>query len=315
MQFSQNKHSLKKAIAMRHAHNRSSDSRTSNTSIAHSTALLLTAVVATSLAPTASANLLSNPGFEISAFTSAANVLTNFSGFQGVWGPEVGGITFATGGVTPAAGVNMLEMNDDGASYTQAFQTVDVSSFSTMINAGSATVNGSALFNTVGGYTGAFSAVNVSFFSGNSYGTLLGNSGSGTLNLDANPLTWERHGCCFKWRTRTHRLETIPASSMTHSWTSCPLPARSRCWDLQDCVDAVVATKCAPTPRLIHITHQSGDSTILRASRSTDRGELPSALLLVMIHTPRPAVSAARARCANASRLASSGSTSASNGS
>ena len=191
MQFSQNKHSLKKAIAMRHAHNRSSDSRTSNTSIAHSTALLLTAVVATSLAPTASANLLSNPGFEISAFTSAANVLANFSGFQGVWGPEVGGITFATGGVTPAAGVNMLEMNDDGASYTQAFQTVDVSSFSTMINAGSATVNGSALFNTVGGYTGAFSAVNVSFFSGNSYGTLLGNSGSGTLNLDANPLTWE----------------------------------------------------------------------------------------------------------------------------
>ena len=151
------------------------------------------AVCSATLAPQlASANLLTNPGFEVSAWTTANNVLTNFPGFQGVWGPEVGGITGATGGVTPASGVNMLEMYDDGLSYTQTFQSVDVSAFSTMINTGSATVTGDAFFNTVGGYIGAFSAVNISFHSGPSYGTLLGGSGSGTLTLDANPLTWEQ---------------------------------------------------------------------------------------------------------------------------
>ncbi len=153
---------------------------------------LIAACGSTLFAQNAHANLLSNPGFEISAFTSAANVLTNFTGFQGIWGPEVGGITFATGGVTPLSGVNMLEMYTDGLSYTQTFQAVDVSAYSTMINTGSATVTGDAFFNTVGGYIGAFSLVNVAFCSGASWGTLLGNSGNGTLTLDANPLTWEQ---------------------------------------------------------------------------------------------------------------------------
>lgn len=114
----------------------------------------------------AHANLLNNPGFEISAFTSAANVLTNFPGFQGIWGPEVGSITGATAGVTPAAGSNMLRMDDDGLSYTQAFQVVDVSSFGATISTGTAMVNASAFFNTVGGFTGAFSLINVAFLAG-----------------------------------------------------------------------------------------------------------------------------------------------------
>lgn len=176
---------------MLNAHTRSFRIHTLKSALTRDAAVIVSAIVATSVAPSASANLLSNPGFEISAFTSAGNVLTNFSGFQGIWGPEVGGITFATGGVTPAAGVNMLEMYDDGLTYTQTFQTVDVSSFSTMINAGSATVNGSALFDTVGGYIGALAIINISFFSGPTYGSLLGNSGNGVLNLDGNPLTWE----------------------------------------------------------------------------------------------------------------------------
>jgi len=66
-----------------------------------------------------------------------------------------------------------------------------VSSFSALINAGNAQVNASAFFNTVGGYTGAQSSVAVLFFSGATYSSLLGNSGFGGLNLDANPLTWE----------------------------------------------------------------------------------------------------------------------------
>jgi hypothetical protein len=144
------------------------------------------------IAGQASAVLLTNPGFEISAFTSASNVLNNFTGFQGVWGIEVGGITVAALGVTPAAGNNMLGMTDDGLSYTQTFQAVDVSSYAALINSGNATVNANALYNTNGGYTGAFALVNVMFFSASNFGSMLGNSGNGTLNLDANPNTWEQ---------------------------------------------------------------------------------------------------------------------------
>ncbi len=143
------------------------------------------------IASSASANLLTNAGFEVSSWTGAGNVLGNFPGWQGVWGPEVGVITGPSGGVSPAAGSNMLELNDDGLSYTQAFQTVDVTSFSGLINSGTATVNASALFNTVGGFTGALAIVNVSFFSGSTYGSLISASPNGALFLDANPQTWQ----------------------------------------------------------------------------------------------------------------------------
>jgi hypothetical protein len=152
---------------------------------------LAATLVAAAASHTSSANLLSNPGFEISAFTGAGNVLNNFTGFQGVWGIEMGSITGPIIGVTPASGGQMLEMTDDFISYTQTFQAVDVSSYAALINAGNAQVNASALFNTNGGYIGAFSLVNVSFFSSSVYSSLLGNSGNGTLNLDGNPLSWE----------------------------------------------------------------------------------------------------------------------------
>jgi len=154
-------------------------------------ALLGAATIALALAGAAHANILSNPGFEIPTTTSAANVLTNFPGFAGIWGPEVGAITTATLGVTPAAGSRMLGMTTDGLTYTQTFQAVDVSSFGGLINAGQAQMTAGALLNTNGGYTGAFGIVNVQFFSGPSFGASIGNSGNGSLTLDANPLTWE----------------------------------------------------------------------------------------------------------------------------
>ena len=152
---------------------------------------LTTAIAAAALAHTAHANLLNNPGFEISAFTGAGNVLNNFTGFQGVWGVEMGGIVGPTLGVNPASGSNMLAMTDDFISYTQTFQAVDVSSYAALINAGNAQVDASALFDTNGGYIGAFGLVNVMFFSSSVYSSLLGNSGNGTLTLDGNPLSWE----------------------------------------------------------------------------------------------------------------------------
>lgn len=135
--------------------------------------------------------VLTNPGFETPTTTAAGNVLTNFPGFAGIWGPEMGSITTATMGVTPFAGSRMLQMTDDGLSYTQTFQAIDVSSFGGMINAGQAQMTASAWLNTNGGYSGAFGLVNVMYFSGPAWGSMIGNSGNGTLTLDANPLTWE----------------------------------------------------------------------------------------------------------------------------
>lgn len=145
-----------------------------------------------SLAVAGSANaVLTNPGFETPTTTSASNVLNNFTGFAGIWGPEAGSITTATMGVTPFAGSRMLQMTDDGLTYTQTFQAIDVSAFGGMINAGQAQLTASAWLNTNGGYTGAFGLVNVMYFSGPTYSSMIGNSGNGTLSLDANPQTWE----------------------------------------------------------------------------------------------------------------------------
>jgi len=152
---------------------------------------LLTATAALTLVGAAQANILNNPGFETPTTTSAANVLNNFPGFAGVWGPEVGSITTAALGVTPATGGRMLGMTTDGLSYTQAFQAVDVSAFSGMINAGQAQMVAGALYNTNGGYTGAFAIVNVQFFASSTFSSLIGNSGNGTLTLDNDPTSWE----------------------------------------------------------------------------------------------------------------------------
>ena len=136
-------------------------------------------------------NLLTDPGFETNPTTTASNVLNFFATYQGQWGPEMGSITGPMLGVNPASGSQMLSMTDDGGSYTQTFQAVDVSAYAGMINSGSAVVSASAFYNTVGGYIGAFGAVGVEFFSAASYGSGLGYSGSGVLTLDANPQTWE----------------------------------------------------------------------------------------------------------------------------
>jgi len=139
----------------------------------------------------ANGNILNNPGFEVATTTTAANVLGNFTGFQGIWAPEMGSITTATLGVTPAAGARMLGMTNAGGAASQTFQSVDVTAYAALINSGTATMNASALYNTNGGYTGAQGSIVVQFFTTSNYGSLIGNSGFGTLALDANPLTWE----------------------------------------------------------------------------------------------------------------------------
>ena len=165
---------------------------TSNNAARRSSLASLAAIaVGLASASAANANILNNPGFEVATTTSVSNVLGNFTGFQGIWAPEMGSITTAILGVTPAAGARMLGMTDDGLTATQAFQAVDVTAYAALINSGTATMNASALYNTNGGYTGAQGSMVVQFFTAASYGSLIGNSGIIGLALDANPQTWE----------------------------------------------------------------------------------------------------------------------------
>lgn len=140
--------------------------------------------------PSARANLITDPGFELNPLDTISNTLNNFPAYQGVWGVEAATITGADGGVTPAQGVKMLNMVDDGLTYTQAIQIIDVTLYAALINSGSATVNMSALFDANQNLPAALGAVNVTFFSANNWGSMTGGIGN-SLTLDSATNTWE----------------------------------------------------------------------------------------------------------------------------
>lgn len=136
-------------------------------------------------------NLLVDPGFESNPLDTIGNVLGNFPAYQGVWGVEAATITGVDGGVTPAGGVKMLRMTDDGNVATQAVQVTDVSSYSALISSGSGVVNLSGLFNVDQSVPAAIGGVTISFFSGSNFGSLISFFTSNLTPLDANPATWE----------------------------------------------------------------------------------------------------------------------------
>ena len=146
----------------------------------------------TSSTPSAASNLLVDPGFESNPLTTAANVLNNFPGFQGQWGAENGSITGTVGPVSPYQGKLMLSMSDDGiqGGYTQTFQATDVSAYAALINSGGATVNMTAYFNADPNVSAALGGVSVSYFTGNTYGTLTTYI-TNSLTLDNSTSTWE----------------------------------------------------------------------------------------------------------------------------
>jgi hypothetical protein len=150
---------------------------------------LVLAIVAST--QSARANLLVDPGFEVNPLDTASNVLNFFATYQGIWGVEAATITSAENGVTPAQGVQMLRMVDDGLTTTQGFQVTDVTSYAALIDSGGATVNLSALFNVDKAVPAAVSAVYVQFFSAASYGSQIGSYIGSGLTLDTSPNTWE----------------------------------------------------------------------------------------------------------------------------
>ena len=149
------------------------------------------ALIFAAAARPARANLLVDPGFELNPLDTAYNVLNFFPTYQGIWGVEVATITVAENGVTPAQGVKMLRMLDDGNVATQGFQVIDVTSYAGLIDSGAATVNFSALFNVDKGVPAAAGAVYMQFFSASNYGSQIGSYISIGLNLDNLDTTWE----------------------------------------------------------------------------------------------------------------------------
>jgi PEP-CTERM motif len=138
-------------------------------------------------------NLLTDPSFENNPLTNYVQILgppynTN------TWGAEMATISGVSDGITPANGSLMLNMADDGGLTTQAFQLIDVSPYSTDINAGLVTVDASGLYNVPAAVAAAVSSVNVSFY--DSLHSSLGfvSVGSNTLSggfVDSNVNTWE----------------------------------------------------------------------------------------------------------------------------
>ncbi len=145
------------------------------------------------LASYTTSNLLTDPSFE-------NNPLSNFVQILGppyntnTWGAEMATISGVSDGITPANGSLMLNMADDGGLTTQAFQLIDVSPYSTDINAGLVTVDASALYNVPATVAAAVSSVNVSFYDGVHSSLGFVSAGSNTLSggfVDSNVNTWE----------------------------------------------------------------------------------------------------------------------------
>ncbi len=153
--------------------------------------LSLSLVLAALVAPAAmGANILTDPGFESNPLDTATNVLNNFVTYQGVWGQENSTRVNVDLGITPLSGQWQMRMDSTGGSYTQSFQMVDVTSYAALIDANNAQLFASAYFNS--NAQAAFGGIGVSFFTGNTYGTLFGPSPTSFFTLDGAANSWEQ---------------------------------------------------------------------------------------------------------------------------
>ncbi len=141
-----------------------------------------------------SANLLTDPGFELNPLSTFSAVL---SGTEDVWGVEDAAIVGTTGTVNPL-GTMMLAMmpGSAGSTATQAIQLAAVpTAFETGIDAGSATVDMSAFFNVAANAPNASGSAIIEFLNAAKVpiGTFFSVSTNslGPNGLDADPLTWE----------------------------------------------------------------------------------------------------------------------------
>jgi hypothetical protein len=155
--------------------------------------LILLLSITASSALGATGNLLTDPGFESNPLISPTLVLGPPFTID-TWSAEQGSISGPSDGITPADGVLMLKMTDDGGLTTQSFQLIDVSPYSGPINGGLVTVDASALFNVPADISAAVASVSVSYYDASHSPLGFSSAGSGTLPggfVDKNPLTWQ----------------------------------------------------------------------------------------------------------------------------
>ncbi|MCE9620029.1 MAG: hypothetical protein K8R92_08965 [Planctomycetes bacterium] len=146
-------------------------------------------LAAMALASQASANLLTDPSFETNAVDTFTNTLGNFPLYQGVWGQESSTITGFDSGSSPLNGFNQLRMAKNGGGTTQAGQVIDVSSYGALIDSGNAQLVAYAYFNS--NAPAAVGGVYISYFTGNSYGTIFGPLDATAPTFDGNVGTWQ----------------------------------------------------------------------------------------------------------------------------
>ena len=156
--------------------------------------ILLAAIAAAPLeAAYTTGNLLTDPSFENNPLGNYVQILGPPNNTN-VWGAEMGALSGAAFGITPASGAVMLGMSDDGGLTTPSFQLIDVSPYAVDINANLVTVDASGLFNTPATIAAAVSSVSVTYLD-NTYASLgFSIVGSNTLSggfVDNNVTTWE----------------------------------------------------------------------------------------------------------------------------
>lgn len=142
---------------------------------------------------TNAANLLTDPGFESNPFDSIANVLSDFTTYQNLWGPETSTIVGVDGAITPASGANQMRMEWNGGVTTQTVQIVDVTAYAALIDSGNAIINARALYNAENnaGTPPPLAGLYLNYFSAANFGSMIGPTDQNVFNLDFSSATWE----------------------------------------------------------------------------------------------------------------------------
>ena len=145
---------------------------------------LACAAALTLCTPASAVQLLTDPGFELNPLTPLATVLGGFVTYAGQWGHENSAIVGTTGAVVPSGGSLMLEMMYTSGVTTQTGQIVDVSAWQ------GSNISFKAYYNTEK-LQAASAGMALTFFSGPSYGTLMGPGVSTGFAVNNNAADWE----------------------------------------------------------------------------------------------------------------------------
>jgi hypothetical protein len=145
---------------------------------------LACAAALTLCTPASAVQLLTDPGYEFNPLTPLANVLGGFITYGGQWGHENSAIVGTTGAVVPSGGSLMLQMMYTSGVTTQTGQIVNVSAYQ------GSNITFKALYNTEK-LQAAQAGMALTFFSGPSYGTLMGPGVSTSFAVNNVAADWE----------------------------------------------------------------------------------------------------------------------------